>query len=321
MIVGEGELPRLTPGRLTALWVVLQTLQKLGGRVATREALSFASRTSLRSGGLPITDGYALGLRGGFIREVGPQAEPTDLGMRALRLSTEDEPDMQVQRLFVSVLLLRLPSPWVAYWQGDPSSLELVLPEAEKAALRAAGLFPLRDNAALLEREWWRALSIVPVPEATTAQRKAIGDAGEELTVQYERRRLTDEGFPDLAEEVCWVGQESPAYGFDVASFEGRLRETRSPKSPLAIEVKSVAHPVSETFPFHLTVHEWDTAVDLRDSYAFHLWDGVRSVPIPVARTDAPKLVDPSELTGHLAGPSPCGNGCKWESMYIELHV
>ena len=51
------------------------------------------------------------------------------------------------------------------------------------------------------------------------AHRKAIGDAGEELSFDYERRRLREEGFPDLAARVRWVARETAAYGFDVLSF------------------------------------------------------------------------------------------------------
>src|SRR2546428_71276 len=212
-----------TPGRLTALWTILRTLGKLGGRVSVNEALSFASRSALRYGGLPIQDGYRLALRGGFVREIEDEIEPSDLGEEALHLCNEDEPDALVRRLFVSVLILRDPPPWVALWQGDSNSLDLVLSPGDRQVLTAADLYPPQktdDN--LLRKGWWSALAVVPLPEEVLAQRKLIGNSGEELSYEFERHRLTEEGFPRLAEQVRWVGRESPAYGFAIASFSGR---------------------------------------------------------------------------------------------------
>src|SRR5713101_8272346 len=167
--------------------MLLHTVAKMGNVVGGDEAISFASRSSLRSGGLPIRDGYALAVKGGFLKKIGSDVELTRLGSDALALCSEDEPSTGVRRLFISVLLLNDPPPWVAFWQGDPTSLELVLPDADRDALSSAGLFPASKNGDLLTSAWWSALEIVPVPQETQAQRKMIGDAGEELSFEYER--------------------------------------------------------------------------------------------------------------------------------------
>ena len=62
----------------------------------------------------------------------------TDLGHLALQRGNEEEPSSEVLRLFTSVLLLRHPPAWVAYWQGDPSSLDLVLPDPSRQLLEDA---------------------------------------------------------------------------------------------------------------------------------------------------------------------------------------
>jgi hypothetical protein len=185
-------------GRVTALWLVLRTLAKFGNRAATTEVISFASRSSLRSGGLPVKDGYRLAIIGDFVREDKNETHVSDLGFTALGLCDEDEPNEEVRRLLVSTIILRRPPAWVAYWQGDPSSLDLVVPENDRELLESAGLLPANPGD-LRRRAWWLALGAVPLPDQMESLRKAIGDAGEELSYRYEKARLTAQGFPQLA--------------------------------------------------------------------------------------------------------------------------
>ena len=60
-------LPRFTPGKFTALWVILRSLRQLGEGVTEDELLSYARRSGLRAGGLPVGDGLALARAGDFI--------------------------------------------------------------------------------------------------------------------------------------------------------------------------------------------------------------------------------------------------------------
>src|SRR6202035_4886988 len=132
--------------------------------------------------------------------------------------------------------------------------------------------------------------------------RKAIGDAGEELSYRYEKARLTAQGFPKLADDVTWVAKESPAYGFDIASFAGSSFPGREAASPLAIEVKSVSYPVRAVFPFHLTFHEWVTARELANQYVFHLWSCVRAAPEAAADTKEPRVTAGDNVAPHVLG-------------------
>lgn len=89
--------------------------------------------------------------------------------------------------------------------------------------------------------------------------RKAVGDAGEELSFAYETARLHSEGYPELAGKARWVGRESPAYGFDILSFAGRTFHG-SPERPLAIEVKAQSLVARPSFSLYISKHEWNTA-------------------------------------------------------------
>lgn len=285
------------------------------------ELVGFAAKNSLRSGGLPVRDGMHLAVQGRFLQESPLGVSLTETGREVLARGAEDEPNSAVRRLFLSVLVLLDPPAWVAYWQGDPSSLELLLSETDRSLLSSAGLYPSKpDDQDLARAGWWDALSVVPLPESMLALRKAIGDAGEELSIVYERARLESEGFPELAQRVWWAGRESPAYGFDVGSFVGR-GGPEPPDVPLAIEVKSVAYPAESLFPLHLTIHEWRTARRFGSRHLFHLWDGVK---VPVQTQDpprAPRLAMLSEFTSHLAPSPSCAGACTWESMFVELPI
>src|SRR6267143_1170464 len=268
-------VPRFTPGRFTALWVVLRSAAKLGETTDHEELLSFARRDGLRCGGLPIRDGFQLAMLGGFLHGT-ERVSLTNLGRLALGRGTEDEPSTEVLRLFVSVLLLRYPPAWVAYWPGDPSSLDLVLPDTSRELLEEASVLKTAGTDDLETWALWDALKATPPLEVLAGHRKAIGDAAEELSFNYERARLTREGHPSLAARVRWVARESPAYGFDILSFCGTSKSFVSPERPLAIEVKGQAVAASKEFTFFLTRHEWGTALTLGGQYLLHLWDGVR---------------------------------------------
>jgi hypothetical protein len=311
-------VPRFTPGRFTALWVILRSAAKLGENTSAEELLSFARRGGLRSGGLPIKDGFELAMLGGFI-EGTEHVTLTHLGHLALQRGIEEEPSSEVLRLFTSVLLLRHPPAWVAYWQGDPSSLDLVLPDPSRQLLEDAGVLNKIGTDDLEAWALWDALKATPPAEITAQQRKAIGDTAEELTFLHEKQRLTREGHPSLAARVRWVARESPAYGFDILSFFGSFKNPDAPHRPLAIEVKGHAVAGAREFKFFLTSHEWETALALKDQYLIHLWDGVRPGATAAATRTEPLLLFPHSLTGHIPRRPPCDDVCSWNSTVIKL--
>jgi hypothetical protein len=209
----------------------------------------------------------------------------------------------------------------VAYWQGDPASLDLVLPDPEQQVFAAAGMTPMSADEDLEAWAWWDALGRVPPMEETAAHRKAIGDAGEELSFEYERKRLKQEGFPRLADRVRWVARESPAYGFDILSFFGRPHGDGVPENQLAIEVKANALTARGSFFFFLTEHEWRTAHKLGKQYVFHFWDGVTPGATPIAAREAPIVIEPAKMAEHLPQTPICKEQCGWKTAFLMLEV
>lgn len=312
--------PALTPGRVTAAWLVMRTIGKLGDGTPSAEIDRYARRSSLRGGGLPVKDGLGLILAGGLATETAGSLALTDLGRRAVSMSDSDDPPRAVSEFLTRVLLLARPPTWVAWWQGQPESLEAVIPTQARDLMQSCGLLPPPGPEDLGRWAWWQALRRVPLAEHSAQQRKMIGNAGEQLTIEFEQRRLTADGFPRLAESVRWVAQESDAFGFDVLSYRG-LGEGGAPDDELAIEVKSTSVPPTAHFHLFLSAHEWDTAEALGDRYRFHFWAGVDPAACPASHQDEPIINRPEVLVDHLPGVPRCGERCAWKtaSIYVEL--
>lgn len=312
---------RLTPGRLTALWLVLQSLAELGGRAEVSDLRATARRSALRAGGLPVPDGLTLAREGGFVFESAGTCALEPLGERALAMSEEEEPSPDVLRLFITVLFLRRPPTWVAWWQGSPGDIEAVVPSEELRVMRAAGLLPQPPVEDPGGWAWWQALGRVPFPEDTAAARKRIGDAGEELSVKFERRRLRAQGYNALADAVRWIARESDAYGFDVLSYAGDDHSPLEANDRIAIEVKSTVLPVIEYFPLFFTVHEWEVLSGLGPRGVLHLWPAVDAGPPPRAGPERPIVASPASLAAHLPAPPDCGETCGWQSAELQVKV
>lgn len=311
-------VPRFTPGRFTALWVVLRSLKRLGECVTEDELLAFARRSGLRAGGLPVGDGYALATLGAFIEDRGGRLYLTSLGHEALAHFDDDEPNPGVLRLFASVLFLRHPPAWVAYWQGNPENIDLAIPDGNRDILREAGLLDGTEPKNIEAWALWNALRTAPPLEVAMAHRAAIGAAGEELTLGHERTRLQAEGFPELAARVRWVARESAAYGFDVLSYAGRMFSPGHPATPLAIEVKASASIARGRVEFYLTRHEWETARRFPGIYVVQHWSGVRPGTSPEA-LGTPLLLRAEQLSRHIPGTVGCGDECHWESACLVI--
>lgn len=76
-----------------------------------------------------------------------------------------------------------------------------------------------------------------------------LGEAGEQWMLELERRRLIEEGRPDLAERVQWVSKiQGDGAGYDIHSFsrDGRDR---------CLEVKTTSNN-SKRAPFYVTANE-----------------------------------------------------------------
>jgi len=95
---------------------------------------------------------------------------------------------------------------------------------------------------------------------------RALGRAGEERVLEYERAMLKATGRADLARKVRWVSEEDgDGAGYDIQSFapDGRLR---------LVEVKTTNG--WERTPFHISRNELAVADERRAEWClFRLWN------------------------------------------------
>ena len=234
----------LSVGRITACWFALRSLERLGGQ-ATR---GICWLTHLEAHFVLVVYPFAMGYvwlsRAGSLNETQDRLHITEIGSAALAITNEDEPNPRARRFLITRLLLADPPPWVAYWQGDPDTLQYVLPGKRAKDPRVSGLLPKAETSDDLDSwAFWRALNRVPLMSETAATSQAHWGRRRTFVGEFERQRLTEDGHPDLAAQVQWLARESDAYGFDILSFMGGHGPDADTR--IAIEVKATSLPRS----------------------------------------------------------------------------
>jgi hypothetical protein len=126
------------------------------------------------------------------------------------------------------------------------------------------------------------------------ARNRALGKAGEELVLHYEKRSLHTAGRVDLADRVRWTAiQDGDGYGFDIANYEPDGRER-------LIEVKTTNG--WERTPFHISRNELAVAEARRDDWHLvRVWSFARSPQAYVLRFPLEAHVELT-ATSFLAG-------------------
>lgn len=100
---------------------------------------------------------------------------------------------------------------------------------------------------------------------------RRLGTLGEEIIYNHERRRLTDAGYPKLAEKVEWTARDKgDGVGYDILSF-------RTDGAPRKIEVKTTNG--SRTTPFFLTRTEREVSREEPDVWRLYRLHDLSSAP------------------------------------------
>jgi hypothetical protein len=141
--------------------------------------------------------------------------------------------------------------------ETDLSLLTQIMPR--KPSSNGGGQLQLADAPPLRART--RAGRHVDYGKLQEESRR-VGALGEELVVNYERRRLRDAGRPDLADDVQWVAKDvGDGLGYDVQSFELSGLD-------LFIEVKATS--LAAETPFYFSSAELDFARRHIETYALY---------------------------------------------------
>lgn len=113
-------------------------------------------------------------------------------------------------------------------------------------------------------------------PAARDARNRALGRAGEEFVLGFERRRLERAGCDDLAAKVRWVAHlDGDGFGYDIRSFDTDGQDR-------FLEVKTTCG--NERTPFWITRRECEVAAQQEASYrirrVFHFRNDIRMFDI-----------------------------------------
>nr|AIF07619.1 hypothetical protein [uncultured marine group II/III euryarchaeote KM3_205_F07] len=165
--------------------------------------------------------------------------------------------------------------------------------------LRDAGLLPPLDSGA---KKWWIILRCylreVREPDQDLTRLALIGLRGEELSLEYEKRRLQErEGIEHTSVDV------GDGEGYDILSFVDEGSRDR-----LRIEVKASVQDI-DTASIYLTWNEWEKAL-MFGPHEFHLWPNVESP------TQEPIIVTVEQMLEHV--PEERGAG-RWDKVSIPM--
>ena len=102
---------------------------------------------------------------------------------------------------------------------------------------------------------------------------KKIGDLGEKLAVEAEKRRLRNEGRTDLADQVEHVSvTQGDGLGYDIKSFERCKDGSYRPKY---IEVKATTGGKNK--PFDISENEVEVSAEFGDQYSIYRFFGLHN--------------------------------------------
>ena len=264
--------PPVTPGRITCVWLIVRALKDYG-ELQQDQIIQMAGNTSLRGGGLPLSDGITLAEMAGFIERLGHSYRITESGSMLLSMCESEEPSLEVVRNVLLSLAIKTTPVWMSFSNGPSDLLVSALPEGWKESMLCARLIDSDPDGHA--EDWWESVRSRAV-ELDNAFRNKIGRIGEMLTMDFEKRRLISDNFPKLVDRIRWISEESDSAGCDIISFFGLMRRGEvEPTKELLIEVKSSVAISRDFFWFYLTRNEWETAEKNEKQYLFYFWAGI----------------------------------------------
>ena len=102
-------------------------------------------------------------------------------------------------------------------------------------------------------------------------KQKRIGNRGEAIVLNMEKKRLEDEGRPDLAQKIQYVSENSDREGYDILSFD-------NDGCPRYIEVKATSATSLER-GFYISSNEFEKSTSLPNYYIYIVFAATSITP------------------------------------------
>lgn len=109
-----------------------------------------------------------------------------------------------------------------------------------------------------------------------------VGLHGEQLAIEYERKRLASIGLTEYVDKIKWMSIETDSAGYDIESFDlinGKVK-------PIKIEVKSTMSKVDREF--FVSIGEVMASNKYKDSYFVYRIYHIRSIHPKIYRVSGP---------------------------------
>lgn len=284
----------LTPGVLYSLWEIVYFLNRsVNCKVNKKQLLSTVDNVLYSIGNkIIIESSLELGLTLGLfnVNQNDIQLAKDFINKKFSFVNFEDNKFEFFRFVIEKSLLIEKPY-WLAFLDQDLDIFSNYIPQIWVDLFNSAHLFDmsLKEN-----RDWWEKIQN-KLHEFDVENKKAIGDFGEELTINHELERLTSDQISNLDLNIKWVSKVSDYFGFDVLSVFGSL-DCEDMYRKLKIEVKSSKSSDLSRFRFIVTRNEWEIAMQDLNSYYFYCWLGVnadkRSFKFGPKKIPASSLVD-----------------------------
>lgn len=256
---------------ILAFWKILHQVKRTPGESIGGVLKSVGNDYAL-GGKLPVSKGFkiCLNLRSIDLDEKS-LATVSDEGSILISPESQSEPSSEELRTIVKVLLHQNKLSWVVFCSEDVTAFKTAVPDNWEQILDNCGLFNLADIEIF---KWWQSL-FFKYDQDKEARLKKIGDIGESLTYNLEKKRIREDGY-DPTVKVNWAASIDDTLGFDILSIHGKYH-SKDDESMLYIEVKSSEFKNLESFKFYISRNEWNIALESLDDYFFYCWAGVKS--------------------------------------------
>ncbi|MDP2402178.1 MAG: DUF3883 domain-containing protein [Actinomycetota bacterium] len=301
--------PRLSTGRLQIVLPILARAQEYPGASITSLSKMMAGSGDM-GGAVPWADSLDIAMSAGLLDAGQSGVRLTDAGSRVVNLRRSGDSRASLHEALREYVLNGRRDLLTLVFMTD-AEIDAFVDSDTRQCLRDLELLP--KNGTIRSRQWWAGLldQTGAVDEQTL---KELGDWAESTSIQYEKRRLADEGFTSLAASVEWVSREDEGLGYDILSYVGANCLDLDPETRLRVEVKAMGLR-REAFRFYLTRNEWQVAQSSPDRYLFHLW---RLVDLVNPADASPTMVrDPDSILA-LLPQDVCSSG-RWTECEVVL--
>lgn len=177
-------------------------------------------------------------------------------GVSIMSKFNNDSLSHEVWRLMLKMYILRSRPSWASLIPSGRKEAYIFMSNDEKRCFVEAGLMDVPNHDIVV---WWDEISSY-VRKNQDESLLANGRLGEELTIEYEKKRT---GALPL-----WQSIDSNKTGFDIISIKDRNNS-----NPIYIEVKCSTKGMREA-SFFITRHEWEIASvsNSISEHLFYLW-------------------------------------------------